>query len=185
MIKEQYEEHLKVFQDNADAVDDITKISDLIIDAYRKGKRLYVCGNGGSSCDAMHMVEEIVGQYKNRRPPLPAQHLIDPGTLTCWSNDEGYDDVFRRQVEAFGKAGDIFIGISTSGNSANVARALEEAKKQKMVTISFLGRDGGKMIGKADAELLIRSKATARIQEFHIFAIHSILERLDKEYHDV
>ena len=185
LVASQFDEHIKVFGDNSHLISIIEKISRVIIGAYKDGKRLYACGNGGSSCDAMHLVEEIVGQYKNRRPPLPAQHLMDPSIMTCWSNDEGFADVFRRQIEAYGKPGDIFLGISTSGNSANVLNALLEAKKQKMITIAFLGKDGGDMKGLADAELLVGSKTTARIQEFHIFAIHSILESLDKDYHGV
>lgn len=185
IVKEQYEEHLRVVKENPELYLHVAEAASLIIDAFKAGKRLYACGNGGSTCDAMHLVEEIVAQYKNKRPPLPAHHLMDPSVITCWSNDEGYDDVFRRQVEAYGREGDVFIGISTSGNSPNVIRALDEARKKGMKTISFLGKDGGKMKGKADVDIIVTSGTTARIQEMHIFAIHSILECIDTIIHGV
>ena len=181
IVKAQYEEHKKVVEENSQFVDEVTKATEIIIKALKDKKRLYACGNGGSSCDAMHLVEEMVGRYKNNRPPLAAHNLMDPSTLTCISNDFGYDDVFSRPLDAYGQEGDIFVGITTSGNSPNVIKAFDVAKKKGMKTILLLGKDGGKLKDKADAEILIKSEMTARIQEMHILAIHTFMECIDKE----
>ncbi|HLD42439.1 MAG TPA: SIS domain-containing protein [Candidatus Nanoarchaeia archaeon] len=181
LITRQFEEHKQTIQNSMSLPDKVAKAAELIIEAFRKGNHLYACGNGGSTCDAMHFVEEFVGQYKNRRGAMPAHHLMDSSIMTCWSNDESYADVFRRQVEAYGKEGDVFVGISTGGNSENVLLALHEAKRKRMKTISFLGKDGGKMKSIADVDIIVPSKTTARIQEMHILCIHSILEAVDKE----
>jgi len=185
IIQKQYDEHIDVAQSNKQLPEQITKAASIIINSCKNKKRLYSCGNGGSTCDAMHMVEEFVGRYKNNRPAMPAHNLMDPSTITCCGNDFGYDEIFKRQIEAYGQEGDVFIGISTSGNSPNVMKALEEAKKRNMKTISFLGKSGGKMKGLADVDILVESDTTARIQELHIFAIHSILECVDKIIHNV
>ncbi len=186
LINKQFDEHLETIKTCKDTIpQEVEKMAKIVVHAYKEGKRLYACGNGGSTCDAMHLVEEIVGQYKNRRPPLPAQNLMDPSIMTCWSNDEGFDDIFRRQIEAYGQKGDVLIGISTSGNSENVLRAIEQAKKQGLRTISLMGKDGGRMKGKADLDIIIPSKKTARIQEMHILIIHTLLEIIDEEIHGV
>ncbi len=186
LIQKQFDEHVELANLAAKELPElVSKAAEIIITAFKNGKRLYACGNGGSTCDAMHLVEEIVAQYKNKRAPLPAQHLMDPSIITCWSNDEGFEDVFRRQVEAYGREGDILIAISTSGNSENTLRALQQAKKQNMKTISLLGKNGGKMKGIGDLDVIVPSNTTARIQEMHILIIHSILEAIDKEIHNV
>src|SRR3989338_8237823 len=102
LIMKQFEEHKQTIQSSMSLPDKVAKAAEIIIEAFRRGNHLYACGNGGSTCDAMHLVEELVAQYKNRRGAMPAHHLMDGSVLTCWSNDEGFNDVFRRQIEAYG-----------------------------------------------------------------------------------
>ncbi|WP_108927244.1 D-sedoheptulose 7-phosphate isomerase [Leptospira johnsonii] len=153
-------------------------------EVLKKGNTILFCGNGGSSCDASHIAAELVVRYKsgNERRALPAISLsADSAVLTACSNDYGYEFVFSRQVEAFGKPGDLLVGLSTSGNSKNVIAALEAAKKAGMKTISFLGGDGGKMKGMADLDLIIPRKETARIQESHILIGHILCSIVEYE----
>ncbi|MEI1278287.1 D-sedoheptulose 7-phosphate isomerase [Leptospira venezuelensis] len=153
-------------------------------EVLKKGNTILFCGNGGSSCDASHIAAELVVRYKsgNERRALPALALnADSAVLTACSNDYGYEFVFSRQVEAFGKPGDLLVGLSTSGNSKNVIAAMESAKKIGMKTISFLGGDGGKMKGMADLDLVIPRKETARIQESHILIGHIVCSIIEYE----
>ncbi|MCI0381747.1 MAG: SIS domain-containing protein [Chlamydiae bacterium] len=148
---------------------------------FKKGGKLLIAGNGGSLCDAMHFAEELTGIFRANRHALPAIALSDPGHLTCTANDLGYEGVFLRGVQAFGKAGDVFISLTTSGNSKNLLLALEEAKQRKLKTISFLGKTGGKMKGLSDLEWIVSGfDFSDRIQEAHMTAIHIIIEMLEK-----
>lgn len=147
---------------------------------FAHGGKLLVAGNGGSLCDAMHFAEELTGFFRKKRPALPAICLGDPGHMSCVANDVGFDEVFARGIEAYGKKGDIFCGLTTSGNSPNLVRAFEEAKKRGLTTIAFLGKGGGKLKGVADHELIIEGFATSdRIQEAHMTAIHIIIEMVE------
>lgn len=148
--------------------------------AFRAGNRLYACGNGGSACDAMHLVEELVARYKRDRPGLPAHHLLDAATLTCWSNDHDFASAFRRQVEALARPGDVLVAISTSGGSPNVLQALEAARAGGVVTIGLTGRGGGAMPELCDECLVVPADATERIQEGHITIIHLLCELLER-----
>ncbi|MBJ7449902.1 MAG: SIS domain-containing protein [Parachlamydiales bacterium] len=149
----------------------------MITDCYRQGGKLLIAGNGGSLCDASHFAEEMTGIFRKLRPALPAIAFSEPGHLTCIGNDLGYDKVFSRAVEAYGKPEDIFIGLTTSGNSGNLIAAFEEAKKRGIKSIAFLGKTGGKCKGMADLELIITGFSTSdRIQEAHMTAIHIIIE---------
>ena len=149
---------------------------------FRKGHKVIVAGNGGSLCDGAHFAEELTGLFRALRPALPAISLSEPGHLTCVGNDLGFDSVFSRGVEAFGKPGDIFVGLTTSGNSANIIKAFETAQALELNTIAFLGKDGGKLKGVADIELLIEGFTTSdRIQEAHMAAIHMIIEMVEYE----
>lgn len=160
----------------------IAEMSQMLVDTYKHKKKVLVCGNGGSASDAMHMVGELVGRYKIERPGLHAVSLTaDNVILTAVGNDYGYDQVFSRQVEGLGNEGDLFIGISTSGNSPNVIEAVKKAKQKGMRTLCLLGRNGGKLASMADASLIIPSDNTPRIQECHIAVIHIMCELLDKE----
>lgn len=158
----------------------VAKAADLIEQCLRAGNKLLVCGNGGSAADASHFATELVVRFAGDRPAYPAICLAgDGGLLTAAGNDYGFDEIFARQVAAFGQPGDLLICLTTSGKSKNVIRALEEAKARKVKTIAFLGRDGGSTIGMADVDLLIRSNSTARIQEAHQLLLHVLCEIIE------
>ena len=158
----------------------VAKAADLIEESLRAGNKLLVCGNGGSAADASHFATEFVVRFMKERPAYPAICLSgDGGLLTAAGNDYGFDEVFARQVAAFGLQGDVLICLTTSGKSRNVERALEQAKAHKLKTIAFLGRDGGSTIGMADVDLLVRSESTARIQEAHQLLLHVLCETIE------
>lgn len=159
----------------------IEQAAQMIASSFRQGNKLLIAGNGGSLCDASHFAEELTGQFRKRRMALPAISLCEAGHLTCVANDFGYENVFSRGVEAFGKKGDVFVGLTTSGNSLNLIRGFEEAQKRGLKTIAFLGKDGGKTKGMADLELVIGGFETSdRIQEVHMLAIHTLIEMLEE-----
>jgi D-sedoheptulose 7-phosphate isomerase len=162
----------------------ILRLAELVAGAFRAGNRLYACGNGGSACDAMHLVEELVARYKRERPGLPAHHLLDAPTLTCWSNDYDYASGFRRQVEALARPGDVLVAISTSGSSQNVVAAAEAARERGVLTIGLTGKDGGRMREICDELLVVPSAATERIQEGHIVVIHLLCELVERMLFD-
>jgi len=158
----------------------LAKAADLIEQCLRGGNKLLVCGNGGSAADASHFATEFVVRFMKDRPAYPAICLTgDGGLLTAAGNDYGFDEIFARQVAAFGLPGDLLICLTTSGKSRNVERALEEAKARKLKTIAFLGRDGGSTIGMADVDLLVRGDLTARIQEAHQLLLHVLCDTVE------
>src|SRR5947199_3097288 len=158
----------------------IARAAELIEQCLRAGNKLLVCGNGGSAADAAHFATELVVRFAKDRRAYPAICLTgDGGLLTAAANDYGFDEIFARQVAAFGVPGDLLICLTTSGKSKNVKRALEEAKLRKLKTIAFLGRDGGSTIGIADVDLLVRSNSTARIQEAHELLLHVLCETIE------
>ena len=160
--------------------DRMAEAADLIEQCLRAENKLLVCGNGGSAADASHFVTELVVRFAKERRAYPAICLAsDGGLLTAAGNDYGFDEVFARQVAAFGLQGDVLICLTTSGKSRNVERALEQAKAHKLKTITFLGRDGGSTIGMADVDLLVRSESTARIQEAHQLLLHVLCETIE------
>jgi D-sedoheptulose 7-phosphate isomerase len=170
----------QAFQSLFDLDAKVAKAADLIEESLRAGNKLLVCGNGGSAADASHFATEFVVRFTKDRPAYPAICLSgDGGLLTAAGNDYGFDEVFARQVAAFGLQGDVLICLTTSGKSRNVERALEEAKPHKLKTIAFLGRDGGSTIGMADVDLLVRSESTARIQEAHQFLLDVLCETIE------
>lgn len=149
---------------------------------FKSGNKVIIAGNGGSLCDAAHFAEELTGFFRKPRPALPAIPLTDPSHLTCTANDIGFEWVFARGVEAYGKPNDVFIGLTTSGNSPNIIKAFEMAQQRNLHTVAFLGKGGGKLKGVADLELIIDDMDTSdRIQEAHMTAIHIIIEMV--EYH--
>jgi len=153
----------------------------LIADSFQSGQKLLVCGNGGSLCDAMHFAEELTGLYREKRPALPAIALSEPGHLTCIGNDLGYEFVFSRAVEAYGKPGDVLVVLTTSGNSANLIPAVQTAKKRGLKTIAFLGKTGGKLKGQTDLEWIVSGFTWSdRIQEAHMTAIHIIIQQIER-----
>jgi D-sedoheptulose 7-phosphate isomerase len=159
------------------------KIAVATIQCLRNGGKVLTCGNGGSAADAMHMAEELVGRYRGNRRSLPAVCLSADGTaLTCIGNDYGYDEVFARQIEGLGAAGDMLFCFTSSGNSVNVLRALATAKARGVQSVALLGKDGGPARGRADFEIIVGSQDTARIQEAHTLILHSILEVVEHEF---
>ena len=161
----------------------LQKIADLISMALKSENKILLCGNGGSAADSQHIAAEFVGRFKKERRALPAIALTtDTSALTSIANDYGYDMVFSRQVEALGDTGDILIAISTSGNSKNVLRAVEAAKKKGIVTIGFSGRDGGELKKIADYCFLAHTKETSHVQEVHSTALHAICEVVDSHF---
>lgn len=164
----------------AEAIAFIEQSAQYLTDAFSRGNKLLIAGNGGSLCDAAHFAEELTGIFRQHRPALPAIALTEAGHLTCTGNDLGYEWVFARAVEAYGNTGDVLAVLTTSGNSLNILRAMEIAKKREMKVISFLGKEGGKAKGLADLEWIVRQfKTSDRIQEAHMAAIHLIIELLE------
>jgi len=160
----------------------INAIAQSIIGAYRNNRKLFLFGNGGSASDAQHIAAEFVGKYYLDRDPLPAMALtVNTSCLTAIGNDYSFATVFARQLDALAQEGDIAIGISTSGNSKNVIQALQLAKRKKLITIGFTGRDGGKVNDAADHCLCIPSDDTPRIQEGHITVGHILCEIVEEE----
>lgn len=180
LIREALDESARVKLALREMAPDILRVSNRIADAFRAGNRLYACGNGGSACDAMHLVEELVARYKRDRPGLPAHHLLDAPTLTCWSNDYEFATVFSRQVETMARPGDVLIAISTSGNSPNVLRAVQAGNAAGALTVGLTGRDGGQMRALCGEALVVPAHATERIQEGHITLIHLICELVER-----
>jgi D-sedoheptulose 7-phosphate isomerase len=158
----------------------VSSAADLIEQCLRAGNKLLVCGNGGSAADASHFATELVVRFAKDRRALPAICLTsDSGILTAAGNDYGFDEIFARQVAAFGVSGDVLMCLTTSGKSKNVVRALEEGKARGLKTIAFLGRDGGSTIGIADLDLLVKSDSTARAQEAHQLLLHVLCEIIE------
>lgn len=158
----------------------LQQTSHAIAACFARGNKVILAGNGGSLCDVGHFAEELTGIFRKKRRALPAIALTDPGHLTCTANDLGFDQVFARGVEAYGLPGDIFIGLTTSGNSPNMIYAFQEAKQRELQTIAFLGKGGGKLKGVADWELIIEGFVNSdRIQEAHMAAIHLIIEQIE------
>ncbi|MDR0805607.1 MAG: D-sedoheptulose 7-phosphate isomerase [Enterobacteriaceae bacterium] len=154
----------------------------LLADSFKSGGKVLSCGNGGSHCDAMHFAEELTGRYRENRPAYPAIAISDPSHISCVSNDFGYDYVFSRYLEAIGRKGDVLFGLSTSGNSANILKAIETARAKGMKVIALTGKDGGKMNGLADVEIRVPHFGYAdRIQEVHIKVIHILMLLVEKE----
>lgn len=155
--------------------------SKIISDSLLKKRTIFWCGNGGSASDSMHLSAELIGRFKKSRRPLKSISLAgNPASITCISNDFGYSNVFARQIEGLGENGDVLVVISTSGQSKNILRAINQAKKKNLHVISLLGNNGGLCRGKGDLDLIIKSKSTARIQEMHILVGHILCELVEK-----
>jgi phosphoheptose isomerase len=160
-----------------DLDEQIAKAADLITNCLTNGNKLLVCGNGGSAADAADFCTEFACRFVQDRRPYPALNLAEGGSLlTATGNDYGFDEIFARQVAAYGMQNDLLVGLTTSGKSQNIRRALEEGKKRKLKTIALLGRDGGSTIGIADVDLVVKGNSTARIQEAHKFILHVLCE---------
>ena len=168
-------EHMEVVAQLTGLVDKVVAVSERISYAMDQGGKLLICGNGGSAADAQHIAAEFVGRFRADRKPLPAMSLTtDSSVLTCISNDYSFGAVFRRQIEALGKHGDVLLAISTSGNSENVIEAVRAANDKQIFTVGLLGTDGGKLNSLVNSAILVNSENTARIQEAHIFVGHML-----------
>ena len=162
----------------------VNRAAELLADALLSGHKLLACGNGGSAADASHLTTEFVVRFQADRRPYPAiSFTANGGDLTACGNDYSFDEVFARQVRAYGQRGDILFAFTTSGNSENVLRALATAKGAGITTVAFLGRAGGRTAGVADVELIVPDNVTARIQEAHKLLLHTICEMVEVRLH--
>ena len=154
----------------------VEQAATLIAEAINANKKVISAGNGGSHCDAMHFAEELSGRYRDNRRALPAIAISDPSHISCVGNDYGFEFIFSRFIEGLGNEGDVFLGISTSGNSGNIIRAVEAARAKNMKVIILSGKDGGKLANQADVEIRVPHFGYAdRIQEIHIKVIHTLI----------
>jgi D-sedoheptulose 7-phosphate isomerase len=168
-------EHLNLFTELDSQGIVVMQSAQRIANALKNGNKLMLCGNGGSAADSQHIAAEFTGRFIKDRPPLAAMALsTDSSALTCIANDYSFDEIFSRQVQGLGRAGDCLLAISTSGNSKNVIRAVEMARTLGIYTIGLLGRDGGRLKSLCDLSIVVESPTTARIQEAHIFIGHTI-----------
>ena len=181
-IKKSYETKQAVYNNEA-LLAKIETVAKLCVKLYKQSdKKTILAGNGGSAADAQHIAAELVGRYGFDRPSIPSLALTtDTSNLTAIGNDYGYDQIFSRQLAGMGQKGDIFFGISTSGNSQNIINAFEVAKEKGITTVALVGRDGGKMGAMADVALIVPSDSTPRIQESHILIGHIICDIIEKE----
>ena len=180
-IKSSIENYTSVLQDDI-LQERIQKIVIKSIAAFRDNKKMLLCGNGGSASDAQHLAAELSGRFYTDRPPLYAEALhVNSSYMTAVANDYGYEATYARMVEAAGRKGDVLLGISTSGNSPNVVKAIQKAKELGMLTVGFTGKDGGKIKDICDIMICIPSVDTPRIQEAHILIGHIICQLIEEE----
>jgi len=182
-INKNFDQHFEILKkiSTKSFTNKIFLASKIISDSLLKNRTIFWCGNGGSATDSMHLSAELIGRFKKNRRPLKSISLAgNPASITCISNDFGYSNVFARQIEGLGDNGDVLVVISTSGQSKNILRAINQAKKKKLYVISLLGNNGGLCRGKGDLDLIIKSKSTARIQEMHILVGHILCELIEK-----
>jgi D-sedoheptulose 7-phosphate isomerase len=172
---------LDEFINDSSQLDRCSQFSHLLIETFKSGGHLFTCGNGGSHCDAMHFAEEWTGRYRKDRKPMGAIALGDASHTTCVGNDYGFDSIFSRQLEGLGREGDLLVGLSTSGNSPNVIRAVEMARNMNIRTVGLLGRDGGKLKDICDLSITVPAKTSDRVQEMHIKIIHTVIETVERE----
>jgi D-sedoheptulose 7-phosphate isomerase len=168
------------FRRSRDVQATVEQFAESVIACLRAGGRILSCGNGGSMCDAMHFAEELSGRYRKNRPALAAMAISDPSHLTCVANDFGFDQVFARGVEAWGRPGDVLVGFSTSGNSPNVVAAAAAARAKQMKIVGLLGRDGGKLRSLCDLAIVVPAQTSDRIQEIHIKIVHIVIELVER-----
>lgn len=182
-IQKHFEEAQKVlasFIADEKNIQQIEKAAALMTNAIKQGGKIISCGNGGSMCDAMHFAEELSGRYRNDRASIAAISISDPSHISCVANDYGYEFVFSRFVEGIGKSGDVLLGISTSGNSKNIIKAVQAAKAKGMHTICLTGKDGGELANICDVEIRApHSEYADRAQEIHIKVIHSLIDYIE------
>jgi D-sedoheptulose 7-phosphate isomerase len=172
---------LQSFIDDSHSLTAMADIALQIAECYRNKGKVIIFGNGGSMCDAMHFAEELTGKFRKERQALPALAISDPSHITCVGNDYGFEEIFARGVEAYAVPGDVVIGISTSGSSANIIKALERAQALGCITVALLGKDGGKLAGTCDYEIIVPGATSDRIQEIHTTILHILIESIENE----
>jgi D-sedoheptulose 7-phosphate isomerase len=171
---------LQRFMEDAEQMNHIDRAAQAMLQAIKADGKILSCGNGGSHCDAMHFAEELTGRYRNHRPGIAAIAISDVSHISCVGNDYGYDQIFSRYVEAVGRKGDVLLAISSSGNSANVIKAIEAAKAKGITVVGLTGKDGGKMAGLVDIEIRApHSEYADRAQEIHIKVIHALIDSIE------
>lgn len=158
----------------------VHRFANEIYNALFEGKKVLVCGNGGSMADAMHFAEEFTGRFKKSRKPYPVIAISDPTHLSCTANDYGYEFVFSRMVEALGNEGDVLVVMTTSGKSPNILNAIDEAKRKGMLVVGLLGREGGAALTRCDIAVTVPHDDSARIQEMHLLIIHSVIDAVER-----
>lgn len=163
-------------------IDICAQLTKTLVQTFRNQGRVFICGNGGSHCDAMHFAEELTGRYEKKRKPLGALALGDPSHITCVGNDYGFEFIFSRQLEGLARSGDLLIGLSTSGLSENVIKAFETAQQLNLYRVALLGKTGGRLKDLADLAILVPSKKSSRIQEIHIKILHIAVESVEKSF---
>lgn len=174
---------IQVFQSLANLRPEIEQAGSLILKTLRDGNKLLICGNGGSAAEAQHFSTELVGRYFKNRRPLPAIALSADGSLlTCIGNDYGYEAVFSRQIAGLSRPGDLVVGITSSGNSANILAAISEAQRLGLASIAMLGRGGGRIKGRATIDLVVPGESGRAAQEAHLFLIHHFCDLVDAEF---
>lgn len=184
IILKNFKDNISLMQQLAITVPDkIMEISEVLIEVYKRNNKILLAGNGGSAADAQHISGELVNKFYHDRKALSAIALsVDTSVLTAWANDKSYDSVFERQIEAHGNPGDAFIAITTSGNSPNLIYAVNKAKERKLITVGLLGKDGGRLKGLCDYEIIVPSQDTARIQEAHKVIYHTICQLVEQAF---
>ena len=186
LIKKQFSDSIQTKIDAADTLPEtIAQAATAMIECLLAENKILSCGNGGSACDALHFSSEMLNRYKEERPSLPAVALTaDTATITAIGNDYDYQDVFAKQVSGLGRKGDILLAITTSGNSANIVKAIQEAHNREMITIALTGKNGGEVatiLEPNDIEIRVPATVTARIQETHLLIIHCLCEMIDNK----
>lgn len=185
LITQSLQESQQVLADflgNPAKIESIEKAADVLVNALTKGNKILSCGNGGSHCDAMHFAEELSGRYRENRPALAAMAISDPSHISCVSNDFGYNYIFSRFIEGLGNKGDVLVGISTSGNSANIIEAVKAAQAKGMEVILLTGKDGGQLAAYGCHEIRVDHFGYAdRIQEIHIKVIHILIQLIESK----
>lgn len=172
---------LNTFVEDSANVALIDQAVNTFVNSFKNNGRVFSCGNGGSMCDSLHFAEELTGRYRKDRAPLPATGISEAGHITCIANDFGFEHIFSRFIEAWGQKDDVLLAISTSGNSANVIKAVEVAKSKGMKVVALLGKDGGKLKSMVDVPLIVNNPITDRIQEVHIKCIHIFIEGIERQ----
>jgi D-sedoheptulose 7-phosphate isomerase len=179
IFKEHHEVIRGLMEQQAGKIEQLGKKA---VEVLRNGGTIFFCGNGGSAADSQHLAAELVGRYERERDALPAVALtVDTSTLTAIGNDYGFEDVFHRQLLGLGKAGDLLVAISTSGNSPNVLKAVETARRKGMSTVALTGKGGGRLAGACDQAIVVPSSQTSRIQEAHIIIGHIMCQYIEEE----